>query len=527
MKLIYLCVLFFLIFTTSLSINLNRKVSRSHSKDAESDAMKNYIDSLAILEIPGYISTKKEVDGNTPITSIANNLQPNQLRALDWVKVKKHFSDTDLGITYMTRFLHLRMKDVLMMTSHVFALRGFSTTGQVPTSQLYEGAYSYFSTPTVRVNIGNTELVGKYWYRSGGSQSLTSDIDFSVDFKGGSSNSYTIYQRLVAMARFIGYYNVEFEALHAGATSLKTYDVNLYSADFGNKDLLVEVTKLKTDAVRWGNFVAANRYSQLHIIYYDALEKFHEKISTVVVADVRGNDVLGKLADVLRKSQPSHNTKPLSGEKCGEYLFQLETGVLGANSARGTVSDPLRNKAMVFHVEKAGQSGQMGTASSNIADALCHVLAANFQALEAYVSVGSIVDMLTIQGTLTENNELDDNGRIDSALMNFGYAVEHYYEAVGVDNLGAIKKISKYLARLYQASQKLSATHSTHKQCWAQALSELSPVSTQNLKDMIADFNTKFTTIFNANDNEKRNFQTSYSMFKKGYGCVLQHAFNL
>lgn len=542
MKFVFISLILILSFDFLKSIHSVRKVQKSHSKDEKSD-LQTYITSFNVGNLPAnsWILTaeKNELNSKHTITDFVNNLasQKTKIKPIDWVKVKKHFSTIP---ETMKLFLHLRMKDLLMMISSILSTTtsGFTlATGS--NANAFTGTVGRFCSASVTVAAGGEQLTGTYCFRSGGSQTLTSDIDLTVDFEG----TYNIYQRLNAMAKFISEYNVAFETLHSGS-SLKNYDVNLYSSDFGNKVLLQEVSKLKTNDgnVRWKNFVAANRYSQMHIIYYDALEVFDRKAAGVAntIKPVVRNDI----ATLLQKTKPSANTPGLANEECGEYLFKFEFinsnggtfhGDLVQTMSRSTIGDGNRNKAMIYHVQQAAEAGKQiaGLEKANKAvdakkkllESVCHILAANFMALEAYVSLGSIVHMLTIQGTLNAQDfALGENENIDSLLMNFGYGVQHYYESIESDVTGGIKKISKYMARTYFAASKLA--NADHKNCWLDALKPFGPdgnrlaaTPPKSIQETIEDFKVKFKALYDLDD-EKVRFLKSKAIFLAGYECV-------
>ena len=406
-----------------------------------------------IEKLPGF---ETELNKKHPISDIKPAPSPNPKQGFQWKNVKKHFcNEADAEI--MKSFLHLRLKDTLDLIQRI--LKG--SEAHFPSDKnsvvTFNGDLGETSTSDVhvKIDISKKDVFGHYIFRNTGSGTLKSDIDYQVNFV---SQGATIYERLDAIRILIQVFNNNFQTEH-GKSSLYTYDINMYSADFGNADVLAEVGKIKVEdkeKAYWNNFVSANRYSQLHILYYDALEILHEMDSSVTVNGIRTKEVISKIAEILTQSD--------NGKTCGSFLFDMENQKLEKTKARYSHSDEDRNKAMVMHVKLAAASANDKTT------AFCHVLAANFMALEAYVSYGSVSRMMIAQNGLTETQipdsiKPDEDVWTDYLLMNFGYAIEHYSEAMKEkDKDDAFEKLGKYTQRLYRAVDQL--TNLDHKKCW-------------------------------------------------------------
>lgn len=484
-----------------------------------------------ITAISGFDTSKKEVNGNTDISQVGS-LPPTFVLSTQqnsWFSVKSFFAN-DEKIQTMLKFLHLRMIDTLSTVNSVFT--SFATTYEKPKensnhpcrSAIFEGKYSDFKTPCIIVKISPTvKIQGRFRFKSGGSQTITSDIDFSVDFIEGG-DSLTIFQRLQANAVFIRHFNKKFLDVH-GASPLKVYDVNLYSLDFGSLDIINFLVQLKKDAPKWKNFASANRLSQLLILYNDARLQFEQKTSSQV--QVPSNEINAIKADSIP-----------SNEYCGQYLFSKEDGTAAfAVTDPRSSDDTIRNNAMIAHIQNAGPENE------NVRRRLCHTLAANYFALEAYVSYGSVIDMLKLQNILKSEdltgdiktfvNNLDQDARIDAILMNFAYAVEHYYEAFAHDKEDAQKKFSKYASRLLRNTQKL--TNAQHKNCWKDAFTTgdqklfdaaeplvTSASSLDDVKKLILKAREKISSA-----PELSTFAISKNFVSKGYVCVKDYALRL
>lgn len=522
----FLLLIFLILSPLCLSLSFVRHRERSR------DPYETYID--PITPISGYDAVKKEVNGNTAISEIGS-LPTNfalSTKQNSWITAKSLFAKEE-KIQTMLKFLHLRMIDTLSTVNSVFT--SFTSTYEKPKensnhpcrSAIFEGKYSDFNTPCIIVKISPTvKIQGRFKFKSGGSQTITSDIDFSVDFIEGGQD-LTIFQRLQANAVFIRQFNKKFLEVH-GASPLKVYDVNLYSLDFGSPDIISFLVQLKSDAPKWKNFASANRLSQLLILYNDARNVYQHKTGmTVQVPSTEINTI-------KTDSIPSN-------EFCGQYLLLKADGIttLAVTDPRSS-DDTERNNAMIAHIQNAG------TSNENVRRRLCHTLAANYFALEAYVSYGSVIDMLSLQnilkpdelpsGSKTFVQNLDQDARIDAILMNFAYAVEHYYEAFAPaphDNEDAQKKFAKYASRLLRNTQKL--TNNQHKNCWKEAFTTgdhkifdaTEPlVTTANTLDDVKKLIVKVREKISSED-EVGSFAISKNFVSQGYNCVKTYGLQL
>ena len=473
-------ILCFLQLLSAKHIRTQAHLSFQGSETKES--LKKKIEAVIKKTIPGFNTNDNNVDGDTAITEITNDFLEKDLtdlKAFEWFEAKKFFANKD-GSEIMLKFLHLRFKDTFMMIDQVFSDTSVFTRTTAETQSTFTGKFKSFKTPEVTVNIGEIKLnnkveksqkiKGNFVFGSSGSQSMKSDIDFQVRFEGPKPGpDPSIHECLLALYQFISAYNTKFLKLH-GSNSLVKYDVNMYASDFGNKDLLTTVDTLRKDTkeeARWKKFAKANRYAQLHIVFNDAVETFERIAKQKVSFDSKLGDKLKLLI--------------ADGGHCVSNLFVSPDGkqVLQSTKSRNSISDDERNTIMVKNVEKAGRNMDSDTDPS---DSMCHSLAANFYALEAYVSVGSVVEMLRVQGAShLDFYELKEDDYVDSVLMNFAYGIQHYYEQLSSDPEGANDKIAKYLVRLYRSSTFLKK-NKDHHDCWGAALKPLE-LTPEEVKD--------------------------------------------
>jgi len=101
--------------------------------------------------------------------------------------------------------------------------------------------------------------------------------------------------------------------------------------------------------------------------------------------------------------------------------------------------------------------------------ALCHSIASNYFALEAYVPAGAIFDIFRLQGrdVMVDGKAVPMNGNyyFDSLLQNFAYAIEHYFHFKKTSQPNANKYFAKYVARVWEVVPKLSAYSKDAEKC--------------------------------------------------------------
>jgi len=222
------------------------------------------------------------------------------------------------------------------------------------------------------------------------------------------------------------------------------------------------------------------------------------------IPQLKSTNVNQGLTNILQASN--------NGKTCGSFLFDMETNrKLEKTKPRFSQTDEERNKAMIMHVKIAALN------ENNRCTSLCHVLAANFMALEAYVSFGSVSQMMLAQNGLKSADmpatlrTPSQNELVDYALMNFGYGVEHYFEALtDNDPVDAFDKLGKYTQRLYNVAQHLATSN---KNCWNSAFTNLGLTNVPSNAEK-----TFFIDHFKNNQNKIIPF------IKEGYNCVASHA---
>jgi len=114
---------------------------------------------------------------------------------------------------------------------------------------------------------------------NGGSTSLTSDIDLTVDFIPTVESEVTIRERLYITGYFISRFNSLFSTLHTTKlgeriSSLQSFDLNLYERNFGHEAIVQKVRELNPENSK--KFYQANRLSGIMLIYesHDVYNKY-------------------------------------------------------------------------------------------------------------------------------------------------------------------------------------------------------------------------------------------------------------
>jgi len=546
--------LLFSLFTFTLSIRL-RKTETSNSKATISktqihtrdiDSYKAYIDETlhGMPVIVGLNQAGTEVAADTAIGQVGGHIAENIIKkGIKWNDVKKFFYivNNNQLLPYMKKFLHLRMEDLLFTIKKTLGVANYFEA--LPDKKCdnnannainigFTGTYGTFLASCFKVKIDQTwqnPIIGQFKFITGGSQSLTSDIDLSVDFihEGGDNNNDVSlhYKRLKAVARFIEQFNLEFERMHT-LSSLETYDVNLYSSNFAYPEIIKEMFDLKAmnNGAKFKVFAQANRLAQLMLIFNDAKKLFEAKTGAEI------NLPENEMKALYEAANPNPNNDDMG--KCATS-FALDVNDIKKVRVAGHKD---RNTLMVSRMEMAGND-----ADRLLRKRLCNVLGSNYYALEAYVSYGAVIDILMLQGILIPANlppqlrpfvnNPDQNAIVDSVLMNFAYAVEHYYEKVGEDDVDAHKKFGKYSARLFRAAKKI--TNNDAKTCWINAFANAglwgdagAPADYTSLAHVKAITNTLRLMISDVNQeplNGNNKFALSKNFFNRCYACVATH----
>lgn len=412
------------------------------------------------------LNNQGQVDSTNPVSNLPR--LSHYAEHLDWKKVKQNWNEGDK--LNMRKFLHLRMIDLKYMINYVLNSHPdvFRYCAGKNSFAEITGTFGSFLSDCVRVkvsDVGPEDVAfksGKFEFRSGGSQSTSSDIDASIDFLPENNVVLNAFGKLKAVVTFIELYHLDFIQIHK-SNSLAVYDVNLYSGDFKYEELTAEIIRMKNTQIEdFRIFKAVNRLSVMLLIYNDSLNMFHKKnIQTRIQREAT------KLQTLYQQSQSSN-------KDCGIFLLTTHTGAQKPLDAVRELDNDSRNRSMVHYIKQASNHTPEQSPLRN----LCQLIAANYFALEAYVPFTSIYDMLTLQpimpiNTFAQQNKdfvlnLDEDGKIDALLMNFAYAVEHHYEISG---RSAIEKFAKYIARMYRLVRMM--TNANHKRCWEQAFNKL------------------------------------------------------
>jgi hypothetical protein len=496
MKLVILIVLQLVNFSfisslRTLRVETSRKTNKSNGVSLTTqDAMRSYVASIPDVPI-----SANDVNTEANISTIGESITENNVpQNLDWIQVKHHFGS---DAATMKKFLMLRYKDLKFMIFKVFASEHFKKCdGQNSFAEL-TGTLKRFSSGCVKVTTkDNAQIEGHYEMMAGGSPTFTSDIDLSVNFvPRPNQECLSVYSTLAGISTFIHNYNTIFRTLHLN-TSGEAYDVNLYSMDFGNPGFAPILEELKTNRNEYTKFLTGNRLSVLMLIYNDSLEMAR-----------RHDTSYAEKTDEIRNKLRQMRTSGCGDDFISESdLFQIRS-----------TDQNVRNTKMIQHIDNS-----CSLKTDNL-KSLCNLLGANFQALEAYVPVGSIIDIMELQGTSTSSVSFGQNYRIDNVLMNFAYAIEHYYEKFN-EYSSAPAKFSKYTSRVYRAIQSLTET--THKDCWKNLYTAL--LGADNAKLSKTNYDLRAVKELDAEIKSKVSGEDKKSLIstfiKGGYNCVWTYA---
>lgn len=291
----------------------------------------------------------------------------------------------------------------------------------------------------------------------------------------------------------------------------------MYSMSFAYEQVISNISKLSNNQSQWRMFKSANRLAVLLIIYNDAFLAFKSKGNVTTVHD---DTWLHKL-----RSDASNGTY-----KCGELLFN--SGI-AHNQVRSVLNDTTRNNLMSSFISNAGSDGKARIYN------LCNLLASNFYALEAYVSYGSILEMLTLQNVIKYNSfkkkananfayNLNQDAIIDSLLMNFAYGVEHFCHSVDSSRYG---KFAKYMARVYRVAKMLS--NKNERECWINLYTDIISKDYDGIESIVDDETKRKIAVSKVSDIKKKiektlmtnvdSFTISNKFINEGYNCVKNH----
>jgi len=260
------------------------------------------------------------------------------------------------------------------------------------------------------------------------------------------------------IGQFIGEFNNN-APLFITFSTLEALDINLYCSDFGNIKLSSTIANLSDQ--QYKVFLVMNRLSVILLAYGDSWKRLLEDDED---ANQYGGDMIQP--SIMQLVENTSITVDVKFKTTyANYFLQLANGKMKANFAdpRSTTPDHDRNDAMQYHTLLAAKVGE-----NALLAALSHVLVSNYFALEAYVPVGAILDIFRLQGA-NVGIPMTQNYYIDSLLMNFAYAIDHYYHFLhGADAPTANKYYAKYVARIFEVTPKITVKE--FGECWTTAV---------------------------------------------------------
>jgi len=363
------------------------------------------------------------------------------------------------------------------------------------------GSYKKFVSTCVVYNDPKMgPFKGIFTFNAAGSGSFTSDIDMQVIFDRVDNNQepINIYNRILVITSFIQKFNALAPmAGYLASSTLEALDVNLYVSDFGNPDLAAQVFTLDADDYRV--FTIMNRLSVMMLIIndsYHALMQSFPQINNSV-----GDKYANRMQQLVENTTKSYN-KVLS-TVYGEYLLQYENSKVGDYTHYRKENNALRNNAMQNHSFLAAQIGLI-----NRLPALCHSIASNYFAMEAYVPVGAIFDIFRLQGRDVQVNgqnvPMNGNYFIDSLHQNFAYAIEHYfYFKAKATQQTANKYFAKYVSRIWEVVPKLAPYSEKMEKCWRTACSLLQFPSNEDIAGLakVKALTSSYAAVLNESGN--------------------------
>jgi hypothetical protein len=456
---------------------------------------------------------------------------------LDWPKIKKNFIGKNNDI--MKKFLLLRFVDLKKTLLEALSISPFSFCDQDNIPE-FTGTLQKFEISCIKYETEDLGKIlkshGKVVFSSAGSTTFTSDIDLNVEFiqhfsDHNHSNSWLLPFRIVG--DIIKNYNTIFMEKH-GVSSARAFDVNLYSLNFGDKKLLKNIYGLKGyDRYQYKRFLNANRLLALMILFNDAYELAMCKQNEIEeILNIDFEKIREKLIDIYKGSVLKNKDLEAADLKsCGDNIFPHAYEIFFKREHNPSV----RNEKMVEHLKINSWVTHIGFNNKII----CNILAANYYALEAYIPIGSIVDIMTLQKLIKPQDLKDMSGlvdndfQLDALIMNFSYGVEHYYEYFGESD--SFKKFSKYMGRVLRLSKMLK--NLDHKECWKKGFENLlgdtdlgkfwSGKDQKNLdKNQVAlaikTILEKINPEEGANNTNKKQKEIT-QFFKSGYDCIIKH----
>lgn len=417
-----------------------------------------FFKNLSTEIISGSTNVENFVDVSIPETL------DESLKNIDWIEIKKLYAN-DSNAETMRKFLRVRFLTMIKVLKLSLENEKYFPCTELKDYNNFKGTAELFVSKCVKVRQSdNLYSEGFFKFSMGGSVTLTSDIDLSVDFNMLTPN---YYNSLKNVSSFISRFNKIFKENYNTSPG-NAFDLNLYSSNFANEEIIEIIANMsENNKDFFSYFINTNRLSSLMILYNDAFKVFKEYTKSKL--EINSDSFL---LDIYKK------TFIKSGENiegsCGLGLLKSDSNLsvihtkgflekLQSNLKNVRETDDIKRLSSMEHfIREAGltESQHGRPIKKRNLYVLCSLLTANFYAPEAYIPFSSIFEMLTLQGVLeveklkTENQkfviEMTDEMWLDSFFMNFAYAVEHsFHHSYQSD------KFSKYVSRIYRIVNKL------------------------------------------------------------------------
>lgn len=416
------------------------------------------------------------IDGNSKIelfdVSLPDSLN-DSLKKLNWMEIKKLYANESQS-DIMRKFLTLRMIIMTRLINKNLDNEQYFRCSELKELNKLKGTAESFTSRCVKVrHLNNSYLEGYFKFSSGGSVSLTSDIDLSVDFILTEPN---YYNSLKNVSKFISRFNKLFHEVYSTSPG-SAFDLNLYSSNFANEEIIEIISNMsKNNKEYYDTFSNTNRLATLMILYNDAFKVFKDYTKTKI--ENKSDNIL---FDVYKKTFIK-DSDVVEGS-CGVGLVKSDANVsvfqtngylekLKTNLKLNRESDDLKRLSSMEHfILDAGLTEIQVSRSIKKRNlyVLCSLITANYYAPEAYIPFSSILEMLTLQGVLeveklnSENQkfvlDMTDEMWLDSLFMNFAYAVEHSFHHIYQSD-----KFSKYVSRMFRIVNKLQESNKSVKE---------------------------------------------------------------
>jgi hypothetical protein len=514
-----LSVLFFVLLTCSnakhlLKMNL-RATPLTDKASYEAYAQANLIDQIPVVK---NAKGADELDPNTNVSIFEGKSIPDEKapREIQWEHVLQNFSTTD--IPTLRKFQFLRYLEVFNALRGVLSDKTkFQKCANYPEWKL-EGNIREFNTGCVKVihnADGNVFSEGKITVINAGSHTLVSDVDYNMDFVPmTSTGKVTIYDKLRTLGTIINRVNKDFGRTHINSLN-DSYNANYYSKSFGYAELLQILKKISTDNYNYRKFKSGNRLAVLMLIFNDAVKLMKQHNQAI---NVEESTARIRITEMMRDAYI-----------CGNIIAP-DTPSEDSIFAIRNDDEAYRNAQMGLHILKAGES------KSDL-EVLCNMVSANFNALEGYVPVGAMIDIFLLQGIVPNEAEfkefydkIDPDFIEDAILMNFAYAVEHFYKH-HEEPFEAIRRFSKYTSRMYRVLKKFP--ENDQKKCWQGAFDKLALADNnaalkKTVYDLAAVKEVAAALTKKANElGDAQAFKWVESFYKDGFACVNKYDLQL